>query len=75
VLRALGHPDQAIEACNAALKIRPNMAQTQLNLGQAFAAAGQTSAAATVFSRMLAANPYNADARTALLNLGRSKSR
>jgi len=75
VLRALGHPDQAITACNAALKIRPNLVQAQLNLGQALAAAGQTGAAAAVFSRMLAANPYNASARAALLNLGRSKGR
>jgi tetratricopeptide (TPR) repeat protein len=75
VLQALGHPDQAIDACTAALNINPNLASAQLNLGTALAAAGQPGAAAAVLSRMLSANPNDTRARTALLNLSRSKGR
>jgi cytochrome c-type biogenesis protein CcmH/NrfG len=64
-----------MDACHAALKMKPNLVSAQLNLGNALAAAGQTDAAAAVFSRMLSVNPNNVDARAALANLSRSKGR
>jgi predicted Zn-dependent protease len=71
----MGQPGEAIDACQAALKIRPNLVSAQFNLGNALAAAGNTDAAVAVFSRMLSANPNNARARDALANLQGSRGR
>jgi len=72
---ALNHPDQAIIACNATLKIRPDLVDIRFLLGSSLAAKGQAAAAKIEFSRVLAANPNHTGARTALARLQRTHDR
>ena len=69
VLQHLGRLDQAMTACEAALKVKPDSAGARFNLANTLLAQGKTAAAETEFSRVLQANPKYEPARAALEHL------
>jgi tetratricopeptide (TPR) repeat protein len=58
-----------VNACQSALRLKPDLLEARLNLGNVLASQGNVEAAAAEFRRALAQDPNYAPARAALENL------
>lgn len=69
VLRALGRSDEALDACQEALRLTPEHAESHNLIGQIFAERGDVEAEERHYRAGLSAVPGNADIRFNLANL------
>ena len=66
ILQRLGRLDEAISHCDESLRLKPDFVAAHLNRGTILAAEAKNEAAETEFSRVLALDPSNAEARAEL---------
>jgi Flp pilus assembly protein TadD len=74
-LGQMGHAPESAAELREAVRLSPDYGAAMLNLGIAYATAGNLSGAAETWNRLLVLEPENADAKRYLIQLNSMKSK